>query len=273
MDLAKKLNIVVTHYGCSDLNKTDNTIFWIGAIAFVDDEKVYFFENGNELEILEKYKLFIQNHKSSTFIHWSMNAPAFGFLPIQKRYKELTNIDFNFKPEFSLDLSEFLKIKYGIYYVNRKGGRLDNLAKLNGFSGFKNSVEVKDIFEASQRLELIFSIYQADSQDKLKVDIKEKHYENPHPDFFKSYGFELFKSFNESIQADIKLASISFLVDQLKRDSLMNPDKSLIDIFNFIVEKLDLNLGAATKFKSNYSSSKYLPVYKEIKKRYSIVPK
>ena len=120
---------------------------------------------------------------------------------------------------------------------------------------------------------MIFSIYQADSQDKLKVDIKEKHYENPHPDFFKSYGFELFKSFNESIQSDIKLASISFLVDQLKRDGLINPDKSLIDIFNFIVEKLDLNLGTATKFKSNYSSSKYLPVYKEIKKRYSIVPK
>ena len=47
MDLAKKLNIVVTHYGCSDFNKTDHTIFWIGAIAFVDDEKVYFFENGN----------------------------------------------------------------------------------------------------------------------------------------------------------------------------------------------------------------------------------
>ena len=69
------------------------------------------------------------------------------------------------------------------------------------------------------------------------------------------------------------MSSISFLVDQLKRDGLMNPDKSLIDIFNFIVEKLDLNLGAATKFKSNYSSSKYLPVYKEIKKRYSIVPK
>ena len=272
MDLANKTNIVVTHYGCSDFNKTDHTIFWIGAITFVDDEKVYFFENGNELEILEKYKLFIQNHKSSLFIHWSMNAPAFGFIPIQKRYKELTNIDFNFKPEFSLDLSEFLKIKYGIYYVNRKGGRLDNLAKLNGFSGFKNSVEVKDIFEASQRLELIFSIYQAESQDKLIVDIKEKNYENSYPDIFISYGYEIFNCFMENFPTGIKLAPVSFIVDKLKTDGLINPDKNYTKMFNFILENTSINIGTATKFKSNFSNDKYLPTYKEIKKRYSIVP-
>ena len=66
---------------------------------------------------------------------------------------------------------------------------------------------------------------------------------------------------------------MSFLVDRLKKDGLMNKDKTLISIFHFMTSEFDPNFGTATKFKSDFSTKKYLPLYKEIKKRHDTVPK
>jgi hypothetical protein len=69
------------------------------------------------------------------------------------------------------------------------------------------------------------------------------------------------------------LAEMSFLVDQLRKEGLMTSDKTLKSIFGFFVEDLDVNFGTAIKFKSSYSTEKYLPLYKEIMKRYGTVPR
>lgn len=99
-------------------------------------------------------------------------------------------------------------------------------------------------------------------------------YENPYPEYFNSYGYEIYKHFTSKFkQADIVLAPLSFLVDQLRKDGLMNNDKTLISIFNFMIEEFDTNFGTATKFKSDYSTQNHFPLYKEIKKRYDIVSK
>ena len=96
-------------------------------------------------------------------------------------------------------------------------------------------------------------------------------YENPYPEYFNSYGYEVYKYFTSTIKKEIVLAEMSFLVDQLRKDGLMNNDKTLISIFNFMIEEFDTNFGTATKFKSDYSIKNHLPLYKEIKKRYDII--
>jgi len=101
--------------------------------------------------------------------------------------------------------------------------------------------------------------------------VERKEYKNPYPEYFNSYGYEIYKDFTSTIKKEIILAKMSFLVDQLKKDGLMNSDKSLINIFNFMIEEFDVNFGTAVKFKSDYSTQNHLPLYKEIKKRYDIV--
>src|SRR5690606_17766952 len=86
------------------------------------------------------------------------------------RYFELTNIEIDLKPKYEIDLSEYLKNKYGINYIERQNGRLNNLAKLNGFSGIQSDVEVVNMNDATNRLELIFSIVQAEIQGNLKTN-------------------------------------------------------------------------------------------------------
>lgn len=173
-------NSIIVHYGCSDFNSTEHKVYWIGAISHKPN-KTYFFESRNEVEVIEKFGKYIQGNKNKTFIHWSMNSPKFGFKAIENRYFELTNnsIDFDIKNE--IDLSEFLKNKYGINYIDRKNGRLNNLAKLNNFSGIQSEVEVININDATNRLELLFSIVQAEIQSNLKTFQPQPVQETPPP--------------------------------------------------------------------------------------------
>ena len=111
MNLSERKNTVIIHYGCADFNKPVRTIFWIGAIYYYNQVKNYFFENGNERDIIERFRNFIDDHQEKIFVHWSMNSPSFGFNPIQHRYKELTGKSISITPRLQIDLSEYLKEK------------------------------------------------------------------------------------------------------------------------------------------------------------------
>lgn len=161
-------DLIITHYGCSEFAENDSMIYWIGAIYYEDGAKRYFYPAGNEQEIIEQYSDFLKGHDKK-IIHWSMITPNYSFDSIKARYSVLTGNSIDLKMTDNIDLSEYLKEKYGIDYIERIGGRLNNLAKLNGFSGIKSGIEVKGKKEAAERLELIFSIYQAEKQGKLKV--------------------------------------------------------------------------------------------------------
>ena len=123
----------------------------------------------------------------------------------------------------------------------------------------------------------VHSYLMRDFEERLKKVNNLKNvtpnYENPHPEYFNSYGYEIYKDFTSTIKKEIVLAEMSFLVDQLKKDGLMNTDKTLISIFNFMIKEFDTNFGTATKFKSHYMPEIHLPIYKEIKKRYVCVSK
>jgi len=122
------------------------------------------------------------------------------------------------------------------------------------------------ILSSKKKIEFLNSL------SKVKENTEEINYDNPYPEYFNSYGYEIYKVFTSHFKKDdIVLAPLSFLVDQLKRDGLMNNDKSQINIFNFMIEEFDTNFGTATKFKSDYSTKIHLPLYKEIKKRYDII--
>ena len=162
-------NSIIVHYGCSDFNSNEHKVYWIGAINHTPN-KTYFFENRNEVEVIEKFYKYVQDNKEKIFIHWSMNSPKFGFRAIENRYFEVTNIEIDLQPKNEIDLSEYLKNKYGINYIERQNGRLNNLAKLNGFSGIQSDVEVVNMNDATNRLELIFSIVQAEIQGNLKTN-------------------------------------------------------------------------------------------------------
>ena len=99
-----------------------------------------------------------------------MNTIKFGFIPIERRYEYLTNSSINCLSIPKMDLSEFLKNKYGTNYIEKDGSRLNHLAKLNGFTGFSKQTEVKTISDASDRLELLFSIIETEINGTLKVN-------------------------------------------------------------------------------------------------------
>lgn len=169
LELPKYENTVIIHYGCGDFSKNDPKIFWIGAIKIYPN-KEYFFEDNDEEQIINRLKDFINKNDEKTFVHWSMNSPKFGFNAIERRYFQLTSKKIDLKPKLELDFSEYLKLKYGPEYIEREGGRLDNLAKLNKFTGIKTKTIVDNLNEAVDRLELIFSIFQAETFGRLKVN-------------------------------------------------------------------------------------------------------
>ena len=166
---------VIIHYGCTKFENKEHKVHWIGAISH-DPGKKYFFKHNDEVKMIEELRDYILKNKDKTFVHWSMNKPNFGFMAIERRYLELAKKEIKLTPALEIDLSEYLKTEYGINYIDRENGRLNNLAKLNSFSGYQVEVEIKDLNQASDRLELIFSITQAEGQGRLIINPSEKDY-------------------------------------------------------------------------------------------------
>tara|TARA_B110000046_G_scaffold60782_2_gene68339 strand:+ start:291 stop:1121 length:831 start_codon:yes stop_codon:yes gene_type:complete len=239
MSLPDSSDVVVIHYGCSEFKEnTAHNVFWIGAIHYYNNEKVYFYEDNNEEEVLKKYLAFQNKNEDKIFVHWSMNSPGFGFSPIQHRYNELIKSDTSIIPQHQIDLSEYLKEKYGINYTDRDKGRLNHLAELNGFSGFKTKIEVKHRHEALERLELIFSIWQAECQEKLKV-LSEAQKENPYPHVFTS--IEVYFKFVEYIGKYIISfhRDYSYLKKRLQKEKLIYNIKDK-DFFKFLYNEMKI---------------------------------
>jgi hypothetical protein len=154
--LPPKETVIITHYGCADFEKPEHEIFYIGAIYFENGSKKYFYKDGEtETENIQAYFDFLAANRDKIVIHWSMNKPAFGFSRIKERYTKLTGKTIEYTINKDLDLSEFLKEKYGVDYINRDKSRLNHLAILNNFSGFRKEKEVSKRIDGSNRLELI----------------------------------------------------------------------------------------------------------------------
>jgi hypothetical protein len=163
-------------------------------------------------------------------------------------------------------------------YINSQLKIIDKIfkyyIKIDGYESLEITQFVqKDFFEefirsSKKKIEFLNNL----SSEKLNAKVIS--YENPYPEYFISYGYEIYKEFTQYFrEVKIVLAPQSFLIDQLIKDDLINKDKTLISIFNFLEEEFDTNFGTANKFKSDFSRKRYLPIYKLIKKRYDIIPK
>ncbi|WP_299164234.1 hypothetical protein [uncultured Eudoraea sp.] len=229
MELPYKEDIIITHYGCADFENEKHEIYWIGAIYFKDNVKEYYFADKDEIDVIKSFETLINANPSKTVVHWSMNSPKFGFKAITNRYLKLAEEGINIIPKNELDLSEYLKEKYGINYISRKGGRLNNLATLNGFSGYKDSNMVRDLNMGSDRLELLFSIVQAEWQGELKIDkLEARDYGTFDKNHFSEKGFRLYSFLHENYNYQFK-TKYHNLYYFLKKD---NPDSQLYR-FNF----------------------------------------
>jgi hypothetical protein len=238
--LPQKDKIVITHYGCREFESDIHEIYWIGCLQFIDGEKYYtFIDDSSEVVMIERYCSFIQENSEKNFVHWSMNSPTYGFIAIESRYKQLTNKELKLYPKKVLDLSEYLKSKYGVNYIDKTGaGRLNNIAALNDFKGFSDTKEITSK-KGPDRFELLYSIYLADLEGVLKVIQTEKQI-NPYPQIFVKDG--VYQCFMEYMEKHIvnPLIDISYLKKRLVQLKLIHAitDKQFIDFVYVDVEKL-----------------------------------
>jgi hypothetical protein len=216
--------------------------------------------------LFEKFKAIINN---SLYFHLKSKEEFYDL----DRFKDIYQTLVKEFIEDNLDADENdFKDDYIIYQNNIINKTIEYFIPINGYEPLELIQFLKeDFFEefircSKKKIEFLNSLSIVKENDK---DVK---YDNPYPEYFNSYGYEIYKDFTSHYkQESIVLAEMSFLVDRLRKDGLMNNDKSLINIFNFMTEKFDTNFGTASKFKSDYSTKKHLQLYKEIKKRYDII--
>ena len=216
--------------------------------------------------LFEKYKAIINN---SLYFHLKSKEEFYDLDRFKDIYKTL--VEEFIEDNIDADENDFIE-----KYINSQqeiiNKTIEYFIPVNGYEPLELIQFIKkdffDEFIRSSKKKIEF----LNSLSTVKENTEEIKYNNPYPEYFNSYGYEIYKDFTSQFKKDdIVLAPLSFLVDQLRKDGLMNNDKSLINIFNFMIEKFDTNFGTATKFKSDYSTKNYLPLYKEIKKRYDIV--
>jgi hypothetical protein len=169
------------------------------------------------------------------------------------------SIESDFIEKCIKDQNSILDNTIKLYYQLKDYSPIDVLAFV--------SEDFLDEYKSTSKRKIEFLLSKKELFSTLTVN-NVMEYENPYPDYFKSYGYELFNIF---LKEDLNnknnkiLAKASFLVNELRRDNLMCKDFSLKKIFDFLVESFDLNLGKSTKFKSEFSREKYLSLYNQIK--------
>ena len=216
--------------------------------------------------LFEKYKAIINN---SLYFHLKSKEEFYDLDRFKDIYKTL--VEEFIEDNIDADENDFIE-----KYINSQqeiiNKTIEYFIPVNGYEPLELIQFIKkdffDEFIRSSKKKIEF----LNSLSTVKENTEEIKYNNPYPEYFNSYGYEIYKNFTSQFKKDdIVLAPLSFLVDQLRKDGLMNNDKSLINIFNFMIEKFDTNFGTATKFKSDYSTKNHLKLYKEIKKRYDII--
>jgi len=152
------------HYQCNNFNEGES----ITALNIHSKGKGKEY-TGSEAENIKEYAIKINELLSEglTLVHWNQNSSTFGADRINKRYKDLKGDNLKLEYSNDINLAEWLIFKYGDRYISHP--RLDNLAKLNGFNGVKETEDGQRTF-ASNRLLLITKIYFNAFSNTLKIE-------------------------------------------------------------------------------------------------------
>ena len=151
------------HYQCDKFEDGDN----ISSLCVYDNIDIKIYKN-DEANAIEEYCLKVDQllNRGLIPIHWDQNSPHFGAEHIKERYKILTGKDISLQYPGSLNLAAYLIFKYGEHYVPHR--RLDNLARLNGFSGIYETENSKKTFPRDRVL-LLSKIYFNELKGTLKI--------------------------------------------------------------------------------------------------------
>ncbi|MEI6747805.1 MAG: hypothetical protein WCM93_01475 [Bacteroidota bacterium] len=155
--------VFFVHYQCDRFEEGNR----ITSLCVYDniDIKIYV---GDEAKAIEDYcnKVEELNKRGLIPVHWCQNSPYFGIDHIKERYKILTGSDLSLEYPGSLNLADYLKYKYGENYVPHR--RLDNLARINCFSGIYETDSSKKTFPRD-RILLLSKIYFNELKGTLKL--------------------------------------------------------------------------------------------------------
>ena len=232
------------HYQCDKFEEGDH----ITSLCVYDNIDIKIFKN-DEAKAIEAYcqKVDELSSKGLIPVHWDQNSPHFGIDHIKERYKILTGNDINLLYSGSLNLADYLKFKYGENYVPHR--RLDNLARLNNFSGIYETENGNKTFPRD-RILLLSKIYFNELKGNLKIHTDQNKEIPTNPDPTSEYE----PLFEDDIQLNAKtsrkindyLKSSSTLKDKLEInvedffDNIRESDITQIEIYN-TVEKLTDN--------------------------------
>lgn len=165
LDLPELSNVFFTHYQCQDFHE-GNAIYNMHIFA---GGKAREYGDCDEATLIRQFCTRVTELQECGLIavHWSQNRPYYGPDHIVKRYYELTGEKICLEYENDINLSDWLKERFGEDYLPN-GGRLDMLAQLNQLHGSCEAEEGSRIF-ASNRLLLIKNIYSKVRQNKLVI--------------------------------------------------------------------------------------------------------
>lgn len=205
MNLPKLADVFFVHYQCEYFDNGEK----ITALCIYANGKNTIFQNDNEAESILNYANRINELRKNglQLVHWAQDKSFFGVDHINKRYKDLTEMELKLHYDSSINLAYALIEKYGDKYVpHAPNGRLDNLANLNDFFGNRENELGKRTY-TDNRILLITKIYLSAFNGTLKIQtpaIKEQaETENANPTFENNFDnvstFEIYQHFKAGL--------------------------------------------------------------------------
>ena len=154
------------HYQCDNF---DDGVKIYNFSVCDNSETITYDGDGDEVKAIEEYCHRVEELRSKGFllVHWNQNTSEYGPIHIRQRYFKLTGKHLALDYKGSLNMSNFLYRKYGNHYVDHP--RLDNLARLNGFRGIRETEAGKRQFPTFRVL-LLSKIYFEEIKGTLKMN-------------------------------------------------------------------------------------------------------
>ena len=161
-DLPPNEKVFFIHYQCDDFSIGRK----IHSLSVLVNGKEIQFSLPNEAENIKNYcdKVNELQREGLRSIHWGQSKHHYGEAHIKNRYKELTGKSISLTYKEDINLSAWLKDRYGERYIGHS--RLDNLALLNKFNTV-DQLKKDSLTYASDRVKLISKIYFNIQRDTL----------------------------------------------------------------------------------------------------------
>lgn len=174
-ELPKLEQVVITHYQCQDFSVGNQ----IHSMQLYAEAKASEFKDTDEAVMIQRFCKQVTSLQQAGLlvVHWSQNRPHFGPDHIRSRYRELTGEDIELDYQQSINLSDWLKQRYGEDYLPQDA-RLDQLAHLNHLQGARTEGTESRIF-GTNRLILIRDIYTRARQNKLTATTGQREISAP----------------------------------------------------------------------------------------------